>query len=114
MNPPVMPRSIPFSSACAFLRLRIHGAHHARCISAVRSISQTSSSLWLCIRCSKVTIPASGRDLLSLRPITSVFGAQRVADEDRLGHPHLVVAEVGDQRAERRVADRQADQQARR
>ena len=30
------------------------------------------SSRWLNIRCSKVTIPASGRELLSLRPTTSV------------------------------------------
>ena len=41
-------------------------------ISAVRSMTQTSSSLWLSIRCSKVTIPASGLDFESLREITSV------------------------------------------
>ena len=40
--------------------------------SAVRSITQTSSSRWLNMRCSKVTMPASGRELLSLRPTTSV------------------------------------------
>jgi hypothetical protein len=39
------------------------------------------------------------------------LGAQRVADEDRLGHAHLVVAEIGDERAQGGVADRQADQQ---
>ena len=34
------------------------------------------------------------------------FAAQRVADEHRGGEDQLVVAEVGDERAERRVADR--------
>jgi hypothetical protein len=38
--------------------------------------------------------------------------AQGVADEHRLGRHHLVEAEIGDQRAERRIAHRQADQQA--
>ena len=49
-------------------------AHHAfcRCIKAVRSVTQTSSSRWLNMRCSKVTIPASGREPESLRPTTSV------------------------------------------
>src|SRR3954466_9019837 len=44
------------------------------------------------------------RDHLRLR-------AQRVADEHGLRHPHLVVAEIGDERAERRIANRQPDQQ---
>ncbi len=43
-----------------------------RWMSAVRSVVQTSSSLWLSIRCSKVTMPASGRDLESFKEITSV------------------------------------------
>lgn len=43
-----------------------------RWISAVRSIVQTVSSRWFSIRCSKVTIPASGRDAESLSAITSV------------------------------------------
>ncbi len=43
-----------------------------RWMSAVRSVVQTSSSRWLSIRCSKVTIPASGRDRESLREMTSV------------------------------------------
>src|SRR4029453_9717850 len=48
-------------------------SHRApRFIRAVRSITQTSSSRWLYMRCSKVTMPASGRDFESLRPTTSV------------------------------------------
>ena len=43
-----------------------------RCINAVRSITQTSSSRWLSMRCWKVTIPASGRDYESLSASTSV------------------------------------------
>jgi hypothetical protein len=43
-----------------------------RWMRAVRSVVQTSSSRWLIILCSKVTIPASGRDLESLSEITSV------------------------------------------
>src|SRR4051812_36183166 len=39
------------------------------------------------------------------------LGAQGVADEDRLGHAHFVVAEIGDERAERGVADREPYQQ---
>ena len=38
----------------------------------MRSIVQTISSRWLSIRCSKVTIPASGREAESLSEITSV------------------------------------------
>ena len=41
-------------------------------MSAVRSVVHTTSSLWLSIRCSNVTIPASGRDFESLSAITSV------------------------------------------
>jgi hypothetical protein len=46
--------------------------HRRLCISAVRSQVQTISSRWLSRRCSNVTIPASGRELESLRAITSV------------------------------------------
>ena len=45
---------------------------------AVRSMVQTSSSRWLNMRCSKVTRPASGRDLDSRSAITSV-SARRVS-----------------------------------
>src|SRR6185312_5448805 len=42
------------------------------------------------------------------------FGAQRVADEDGLGHPHLVVAQIGDQRAQSGVVDRNPHHQGER
>src|SRR3546814_16548252 len=38
--------------------------------------------------------------------------AQRVADEHGLRHDQLIIAEVRDERAERRIADRQPDHQA--
>ena len=39
------------------------------------------------------------------------FRAQRITDEHGLWHQQLVIAKIGDQRAERRVADRQANHQ---
>src|SRR3546814_2024057 len=56
-----------------------------------------------------------------LFPYTTLFRSQtndlagctqRIAQEHRFRHHQLVVTEVGDQRAERRVADRQPDHQA--
>jgi hypothetical protein len=43
---------------------------------------------------------------------TLALAAQRVADENGGGEDQLVIAEVGNQRAERRVRDRHADHQA--
>ena len=69
----------------------------------MRVHSQTSSSRWLKLRWAQVTMPALGRDLLSPDRDAFAFAAQRVADEYRLGEDQLVVAEVGDERAERGV-----------
>src|SRR4051812_1716664 len=55
--------------------------------------------------------PRLGPRARILEPHHLGLGAKRVADEHRPGHPHLVVAEVGDQRSERGVADRKADQE---
>src|ERR1039457_2437053 len=56
-----------------------------------------------------------------LRPRAAVFefrdgglAAQRIADENRTGHDHLVVTQVGDQYAQRRLRYRYADHQAER
>ena len=74
--------------------------------------SHTSSPRWLKLRWAQVTMPAFGRDLLSRTLDAFAFGTKRVADEDRLGKDELVVAEVRDERAERRVVDADADHQS--
>ena len=78
---------------------------------AVRVHSHTSSPRWLKLRCAQVTMPALGRDLLSRTRDAFALGAQRVADEHRVGKDQFVVAEVGDQRAERGVGDADPDHQ---
>ena len=80
--------------------------------SAERVHSHTSSPRWLKLRCAQVTMPALGRDLLSRTAMHSLSRAQRVAGEDRLGEHQFVVAEVGDERAERRVGDADPDHQS--
>ncbi len=79
--------------------------------SAVRVHSHTSSSRWLKLRCAQVTMPALGRDLLSRTAMHSLSLRKRVAGEHRVGKDELVVAEVGDERAERRVGDADPDHQ---
>ena len=78
----------------------------------MRVHSHTSSSRWLKLRCAQVTMPALGRDLLSRSATHSLSLRKRIAREYRVWEDELVVAEVGDERAERRVVDADADHQA--
>ncbi len=80
-------------------------------MSAVRFMVQTIWPRWLIARCSQVTRPAVGRDLLSRLDEAAAFEVQRVADEDGGGQADLVEAEVGDQHAFGGVGHRRADQQ---
>ena len=91
------------------LRRRGHAGFLAS--KAVRRQRATSSPRWLKLLCSKVTIPALGRDLDSRERRHFGFAAQRVADEHRGGECQLVVAEVGDERAQGGVADADPDHQ---
>ena len=61
------------------------------------------------MRCSKMTKPAVGRDLLSRFSITVVSARSVSPIKTGFGMVTSVIAEIGDQRAERRVADRKAD-----
>ena len=93
------------------------GARLAHCgffrSSAVRVHSHTSSSRWLKLRCAQVTMPGIGPRLaFAQRRCIRVSLRKRVAGEDRVGEDQLVVAEVGDERAERRVGDADPDHQA--
>ena len=64
------------STSLRLVPLPVPGRNQDHCarlrIKAVRSMVHTISPRWLSIRCSKVTIPASGRDLESFSEITSV------------------------------------------
>ena len=74
--------------------------------SAVRVHSHTSSSRWLKLRCAQVTMPALGRDLLSRTAMHSLSLRSVSPANTGLGKIELVVAEVGDERAERGVVRR--------
>ena len=97
-----------FFSLSAGTNSQLRGRRHAGVLAAAPSacIGRPVSPRWLKLRCSQVTMPALGRDLLSRSATHSLSMRKRVADEHRLGEAHFVVAEVGDERAERGVGDR--------
>src|SRR3546814_16969057 len=67
-----------------------------RIISALRSVRQTISFVWLSPRCSKVMIPCVGRDLLS-RSSTTLVRARIVSPEKTgLGKPVSVMPRLAD------------------